>query len=191
MRPARRAVSVPGDVTIRSPAEGFRMIRSFASRLSLAVAGALLLLAALLSPLRAAGRPMILPTDPAPLVIHTAKGPQSFRIEIAETADEAEAGLMHRKTMGDRHGMLFLLGASGIATFWMKDTPMPLDLVFIGEKGKIRAIKQGVPYSTALISPKVPVRFVLELKAGTAKKNGIAVGNRVSHPAIAKIAHGG
>jgi len=167
------------------------MVRSFVSRLAFSAFGGFFLLAALLSPLWADGRPMILPTDPVPLVIHTAKGPRSFSIEIADREDEAEAGLMYRKTMGDGHGMLFVLGASGIAAFWMKNTPMPLDLVFIGEKGKIRAIKPGVPYSTALISPQVPVRFVLELKAGTAKRNGIAVGDRVSHPDIAKIAHGG
>jgi uncharacterized membrane protein (UPF0127 family) len=167
------------------------MVRSFILRLVFLAFGAFALGISLPSPLWADGRPMILPTDPAPLVIHTAKGPQSFSIEIADTDDEAEAGLMYRKTMGNRHGMLFVLGATGVATFWMKDTPMPLDLVFIGEKGKVRAIRRGEPYSTAVISPQVSSRFVLELKAGTAKRNGIAVGDRVSHPAIAKMAHGG
>jgi uncharacterized membrane protein (UPF0127 family) len=167
------------------------MVRSSTFRFFFLALGTFAIVVSLASPLRADGRPMILPTDPAPLVIHTAKGPQSFSVEIADTDEQAEAGLMYRKTMGDRHGMLFLLGATGVAAFWMKDTPMPLDLVFIGEKGKIRAIEHGKPYSTAIISPQVSSRFVLELKAGTAKRNGIAVGDRVSHPAIAKTAHGG
>lgn len=167
------------------------MIRSLVSRLLLLAFGGFFVIASLQSPLRAEGQPMILPTDPVPLMIHTANGPQSFSIEIAATDEQETAGLMYRKTMGDRHGMLFVLDATGIAAFWMENTPMPLDLVFIGENGRIRAIRKGVPYSTDIISPQVPVRFVLELKAGTAKRNGIAVGDRVSHPAIAKIAHGG
>ena len=58
--------------------------------------------------------------------------------------------------------------------FWMKDTPMALDLVFIGQDGVIKAVKQGEPLSEALITPGQPVRFVLELKAGIAAKNDIA-----------------
>jgi uncharacterized membrane protein (UPF0127 family) len=167
------------------------MFRSTVSRIVFITFAAFFIALSLQSPLRADGQPMILPTNPVPLVIHTARGPQSFSIEIAQTDEQEEAGLMYRKTMDSRHGMLFVLEAAGIAAFWMENTPMPLDLIFIGEKGKIRAIRHGVPYSKDIISPKVPVRFVLELKAGTAAKYGIAVGDRVSHPAIAKIAHAG
>jgi len=167
------------------------MFRSSVSRIAFVTFGALLIFLSLRLPLWADGKPMILPTNPVPLVIHTAKGPQSFSIEIAETEQEEEAGLMYRKTMDRRHGMLFVLEAAGVAAFWMENTPMPLDLIFIGEKGKIRAIRRGVPYSRDTISPQVPVRFVLELKAGTAARYGIEVGDRVSHPAIAKITHAG
>ena len=66
----------------------------------------------------------------------------------------------------------------------MKNTPMPLDLIFVGQDGRIRAIKKGEPLSEAIISPGEPVRFVLELKAGTAAKDGIADGNLLRHPAI-------
>jgi len=167
------------------------MFRSSVSRIAFIVFGAFLIVLSFQLPLRADGRPMILPTDPVPLVVHTAKGPQSFSVEIAQTDEQEEAGLMYRKTMDRRHGMLFVLEAAGVAAFWMENTPMPLDLIFIGENGKIRAIRHGIPYSRDVISPQVPVRFVLELKAGTAARYGVAVGDRVSHPAIAKIAHAG
>ena len=62
----------------------------------------------------------------------------------------------------------------------MKNTPMPLDLLFIAQDGKIKAIKQGEPFSEAVISPGVPVRFVLELKAGIAAKNGIVDGDKAA-----------
>jgi uncharacterized membrane protein (UPF0127 family) len=66
----------------------------------------------------------------------------------------------------------------------MKNTPMALDLVFVGEDGRIKAIKRGEPESEAIISPGQPVRFVLELKAGTAAKDGIKEGDLLRHPAI-------
>ena len=66
----------------------------------------------------------------------------------------------------------------------MKNTPMPLDLIVVGEDGRSRAIRQGEPQSEAIISPGGPVRFVLELKAGTAAKDGIEDGDLLRHPAI-------
>ena len=68
--------------------------------------------------------------------------------------------------------------------FWMKNTPMPLDLVFIGDDGKVKDIMPGEPFSEALIAPGVPSRFVLELKRGTAEKTGIKDGDLLRHPAI-------
>jgi len=130
------------------------------------------------------GRPMILPVDPAPLVAVTKGGDRSFSIEVADTEAEREAGLMFRTDMADDHGMLFVFDASREVNFWMKNTPMPLDLVFVGQDGRIRAIKRGEPQSEAIISPGAPVRFVLELKAGTAAKDGIADGDLLRHPKI-------
>lgn len=135
----------------------------------------------------AGSRPMILAVDPTPLVAVTKQGERSFTIEIADDSAERSAGLMFREDMADDHGMLFVFEQTHPVGFWMKNTPMPLDLVFIGEDGKIRAIKQGEPQSEAVISPGEPVRFVLELKAGTAAKDGIADGDLVRHPAIEAV----
>jgi len=66
----------------------------------------------------------------------------------------------------------------------MKNTPMPLDLIFIAQDGTIKAVKQGRPFSEAVISPGAPVRFVLELKAGMAANNDIVDGDKARHRAI-------
>jgi uncharacterized membrane protein (UPF0127 family) len=150
---------------------------------------ALLAIALLLSPVRAGEAPMILPTDPTPLVVDGANGPHSFSIEIANTPQEQEQGLMYRRSMPDDHGMLFAFDQSEPLAFWMKNTPMPLDLVFVSSRGEVRAVRQGTPFSTDIISPNEPVRFVLELKAGIAEKAGISDGVVMRHPVIEAASH--
>lgn len=127
---------------------------------------------------------MMLPVDPAPLLAVTAKGDRSFQIEIADDDAEREAGLMFRQTMPNDRGMLFVFPQTEGVGFWMKNTPMPLDLLFIGQDGRIKAIRQGEPQSEAVIAPNEPVRFVLELKAGTAARENIEEGDLVKHPAV-------
>jgi len=137
------------------------------------------------------GQPMILPVDPAPLTVRTAGGERRFSIEVADDDRERSAGLMFRTEMGDDHGMLFVFEQTRRLAFWMKNTPMPLDLVFIGADGRVVDVLPGEPYSVAPISPEAPARFVLELKAGTAEKTGIAGGDLVRHPRIDRIAGAG
>ena len=91
---------------------------------------------------------------------------------------------MFRESMDDDHGMLFVFPQTQPVGFWMKNTPMPLDLLFIGKDGRIRDILPGEPFSEASISPGEPVRFVLELKRGMAEKAGIKDGDLMRHPAI-------
>lgn len=136
------------------------------------------------APSAAEGRAMVLPVDPTPLVAVTKSGERSFSIEVADNEAEREAGLMFREDMADDHGMLFVFDETREVNFWMKNTPMPLDLIFVGQDGRIRAIEEGEPQSEAIVSPGEPVRFVLELKAGTAARDGIADGDLLRHPAI-------
>lgn len=127
---------------------------------------------------------MMLPVDTMPLVAVTASGKQTFSIEIADDETERERGLMFRRTMPDDRGMLFVFEAARPVGFWMKNTPMPLDMVFIRSDGTIASIQQAKPFSEAVVSTPAPIRFVLELKAGTAAKRGLKEGNRLSHPVI-------
>lgn len=135
-----------------------------------------------------AGSPMILPVDSDPLIVETSGGELQFSIEIADSSATRAAGLMFREEMDDDHGMLFIFERTSPVGFWMQNTPMPLDLIFIDEAGLVEAILPGEPFSTDTISPGVPVRFVLELKQGTAQENGIAEGDRMRHPRIDGVA---
>jgi uncharacterized membrane protein (UPF0127 family) len=144
-------------------------------------------------PQSSADQAMRLPVDPALLVAETAGGERSFTIEIADDQSERSAGLMFRETMDDDHGMLFVFQETRPVGFWMKNTPMPLDIVFIGEDGKVLDVLPGEPFSEALVSPGTTtlVRYVLELKRGIAEKAGIKNGGAIRHPAIAQTAGAG
>ena len=83
---------------------------------------------------------------------------------------------MFRETMDDDHGMLFVFEQSRPVSFWMRNTPMPLDLVFIDATGSVRDILPGEPFSETPIGPAAPVKFVLELKRGVADTAGIEAG---------------
>ncbi len=153
-----------------------------------ALSFALLMMVSALSTADADSRAMRLPVQMVKLVADTATGEKFFSIEVADESSEQERGLMFRDDMPDDRGMLFDLGVTRQASFWMENTPMPLDLLFIGDDGRVRAILPGQPFSRAAISPGVPVRFVLELKQGTSAKNGIAPGDRLRHPVIDAVA---
>jgi uncharacterized membrane protein (UPF0127 family) len=118
-----------------------------------------------------------------PLKIETAAGAHAFAVEMATTSDQHAAGLMHRRAMAADAGMLFLYPAGSRVAMWMKNTLIPLDMLFIGPAGRITHIaERTVPMSTELIGSNGPVRAVLELNAGTASRLGIKVGDRVRHP---------
>ena len=140
------------------------------------------------TPVAAQEQAMELPVHPEPLVAETDEGERSFTIEIADDPGERSRGLMFRQEMDEHHGMLFVFEESQPVGFWMRNTPLPLDLVFIGQDGKVRAIERGEPFSEAPIAPGEPVQFVLELNAGTATEAGIENGDLIRHPAISQAA---
>jgi uncharacterized protein len=118
----------------------------------------------------------------SPLVIDTEGGTQRFTVELAVTPEEQAQGLMFRRTLPADTGMLFDLGGTRPATFWMKNTLIPLDMLFIATDGRIADIhERAVPLSEAMIESKVPVRAVLELNGGTAARLGIHEGDVVHH----------
>ena len=124
-----------------------------------------------------------LPT--AAITIATQKGPVKLTVELAETWRQQQAGLMWRKTMAPDAGMLFLFGGSQVRAMWMKNTLIPLDMLFIDEMGKIVRIEERtVPHSERAIASGGPVSAVLELNAGTASRLMIKPGDRVRHPAF-------
>lgn len=128
---------------------------------------------------------MALETHDERLVVETSAGPIAFSAEIAATAADRATGLMNRAQMERDHGMLFVFDRARQVTMWMKNTILPLDMVFIGEDGRIAGIAADtVPFSEAIISSPGPVRYVLELNAGVAAERGLSTGDRVIHPVI-------
>ena len=116
-----------------------------------------------------------------PLTIVSANGRHALRVEIARSGEEQAKGLMFRTTMGANEGMIFPMEPARSASFWMKNTVISLDLVFIGPDKRIESIAaNAVPYSLAPIGSKGSVSAVLELNGGRAAQLGLATGDAVS-----------
>lgn len=129
----------------------------------------------------------VLPTDAERLVIDTGKGPVSFSVELALTPETRATGLMHRQSMPADHGMLFRFDRTRQVLMWMKNTPLPLDMVFIDARGRVSGVAADTtPFSETIIASPGPVRYVLELNAGTAMQMGISVGDMVRHRVIGR-----
>ena len=122
------------------------------------------------------------------LVIKTADGKeQHFTVELASTEDERSEGLMFRTSLAPDAGMLFDFKESATVAMWMKNTYIPLDMLFIAGDGRIvRVAERTVPLSLTPISSGEPVLAVLELASGTADRLHIKPGDRVIHPIFAR-----
>ncbi|MGD9879958.1 MAG: DUF192 domain-containing protein [Reyranella sp.] len=117
------------------------------------------------------------------LVILTGGREIKFAVELALTETERARGLMFREKLGPYDGMLFDFHQEAPVSFWMKNTLIPLDMVFIAADGTIRHVHaNAVPLSTDSISSEYPVRGVLEINGGSAKLLGIKPGDKVKHP---------
>ncbi len=117
----------------------------------------------------------------ATIEIVTSSGVHAFSVEMATNDAERSRGLMYRKSMPEGHGMLFDFQTEQPVSFWMHNTYIPLDMIFIRADGRIlRVAENATPMSDNLIPSGGPVRGVLEVIAGTARKLHIAAGDRVT-----------
>jgi uncharacterized membrane protein (UPF0127 family) len=122
-----------------------------------------------------------------PLEIATKSGVHVFSVEMATTEEEKQTGLMWRKELPDGKGMLIDFSPEQQISMWMKNTYIPLDMIFIRADGRILRIAENTePFSTRIISSGGLARGVLEVIAGTAQKYGIQPGDRVAHPLFSK-----
>src|SRR5262245_16423621 len=116
----------------------------------------------------------------AELTIVTAGGPRKFTVELATTPAQMEQGLMFRQSLAPEAGMLFDFKTPSMASMWMKNTFIPLDMLFIDARGSIVNIaERTVPGSLDPVGAAAPARAVLELNGGTAARLGIRPGDRV------------
>ena len=119
------------------------------------------------------------------LLITTAAGEKEFQVEIADDPRETEIGLMYRRQMAQNEGMLFDFGAEAPRSFWMQNTYIPLDMLFIKADGTIDSIaERATPLSEKSVPSKGAVRFVLEINGGLSDTLGIEAGDKVLGPAI-------
>jgi uncharacterized membrane protein (UPF0127 family) len=114
----------------------------------------------------------------------------TFNVEIADSPAKREMGLQYRRDLASDHGMIFLFPDQSEQTFWMKNTPIPLDMIFINRELKIVGIvEEAVPFSLDPRSVGARSQYVLEINGGLAKRNGIRPGDNVSFAGIASRGH--
>ncbi|QCE33363.1 DUF192 domain-containing protein [Acetobacteraceae bacterium] len=122
----------------------------------------------------------ILPKEGLTITSPTGKA-QHFQVEMAVTSEEQEAGEMFRETVPEDGGMLFVWEAPQISHMWMRNTLVPLDMIFVSPLGRVVGIEENtVPHSERDISSSEPVKWTLELAGGSAEKNRIFVGDEVT-----------
>ena len=122
------------------------------------------------------------------LIVATADGEHRFTIEMAVTPKEISRGLMFRREMAADAGMLFDYGAEKPVSFWMKNTYLPLDMIFVRANGVIASIaERTVPESLTPVPSRVAVRAVLEVNAGTVDRLGIKTGDRILHSIFGNV----
>ena len=124
-----------------------------------------------------------LAADRNTIEIVSKSGVHVFAVELALTDEQRATGLMNRKELPEGRGMLFDFGRDQEIAMWMRNTYIPLDMIFITRDGRIHRIAENTePLSERIIPSGGPVRGVLEVIGGTARKFGLAPGDRVAHP---------
>jgi uncharacterized membrane protein (UPF0127 family) len=136
-----------------------------------------------MDPKHCKGQPEIRPLEA--LQVRTDRGVTSFMVEVADSDREREYGLMCRRSLAADRGMLFVFPKPGPQMFWMRNTLIPLDIIYIGENGRVVSISRNVqPLDESGAPSAGPAKFVLELAAGRAAQIGLLPGDRVLHRAL-------
>lgn len=120
------------------------------------------------------------------LVVHTATGDHAFAVEVVDTPDSRAKGLMFRQSLADDAGMLFDFKENRPVSFWMRNTFIPLDMIFIRPDGTVANVHvNAIPHDPTGIPSDGPVQFVLEIAGGRSVEIGLKPGDRIEHPRIA------
>lgn len=146
---------------------------------SVAIARTIGILAALLAGLL----PVAALSDESQIVLHTDSGDHIFSVEIADTPALRQKGLMFRASLAPDAGMLFDFQETRPVSFWMRNTFIPLDMVFIAADGTVKNIHVNArPHDTTSIPSGAPVQFVLEIAGGRSLEIGLKAGDKAEHP---------
>jgi uncharacterized membrane protein (UPF0127 family) len=130
------------------------------------------------------GGPALPQEEKKPFLFLTVKG-EKVRVEVAQTEEEKARGLMFRESLGQNEGMLFVYDREEILTFWMKNTPLPLSIAFLDQRGKIVDIQDMEPFSLRTHVSSFPAKYALEMNRGWFRRKGIEPGDTIRIPAPA------
>lgn len=113
-------------------------------------------------------------------------GKRTFTLEIANTPAARERGLMFRQSMPEDHGMIFVFPDQAVRRFWMRNTRIPLDIIFVNSDQTIVAIEPMKPFDESGTSSRRPAKYAIELNRGMAEKAGVKVGDQLEIPSAAR-----
>jgi uncharacterized membrane protein (UPF0127 family) len=111
---------------------------------------------------------------------------RTFDLEVARTSEQQATGLMKRDSMPENHGMIFVFEDEHMLEFWMKDTRIPLDIIYLDGQAKVVWVQTMQPYDQSTVSSQVPAQYAIELNAGLVKKLGIKTGDVLDIPPAAR-----
>lgn len=133
--------------------------------------------------------PLAACSDEGRLVLHTATGDYGFNVEVVDTPEGRAKGLMFVQELADDAGMLFDFKEEREVSFWMRNTFIPLDMVFVGSDGVVKTIHVNArPHDVTSIPSEVPVQFVLEIPGGRSVEIGLEPGDTMEHALVKKAA---
>ena len=133
------------------------------------------------------------PVQPEPSTLPTVTFADGYvvRVEVAATDELRAQGLMYRDRLRDGYGMIFLFNRSDVYPFWMKNTLIPLDIIWIDEKRRVAHVKFNVPPCPGdpcpNFDPGVPARYVLEVAGGVAQKHGLKPGDQLTFSGLDNV----
>ena len=132
--------------------------------------------------------PLAACSDEGKLTLHTASGDHPFHVEVVATPETRAKGLMFVQELADDAGMLFDFKEERPVAFWMQNTYIPLDMIFVGADGVVKTVHANArPMDTTSIPSGVPVQFVLEIPGGVAAKIGLEPGDTMQHDLVGSL----
>jgi uncharacterized protein len=141
--------------------------------------------AAVIVALLGAAMPLAACSDEGKLVLHTETGDYTFNVDVVDTPESRAKGLMFVQELADDAGMLFDFKEEREVSFWMRNTFIPLDMIFVGADGLVKTIHVNArPQDPTSIPSEVPVRFVLEIPGGRSEEIGLEPGDKMDHPLV-------
>ena len=133
--------------------------------------------------------PLAACSDEGKLVLHSSTGDYSFNVDVVDTDESRAKGLMFVQDLADDAGMLFDFKQEREVSFWMRNTFIPLDMIFVGADGVVKTIHVNArPHDVTGIPSEVPVQFVLEIPGGRSEEIGLKPGDTMEHDRVVKPA---